>query len=333
MPPPLVWLSSRDCRNLLTADMAYEAVRQALACHARGDFQQPLKPYIRPLGHEREYEGGRFIAMPGYLAEPLHVAGIKWISGFPSNVDRGLARASGILVLNSVETGIPLAVMDCTAVSAWRTAAVAAIAFDLLAPQVPRKVGILGSGPIARAILEALVSRHERNIARLHLFDLRSDRARELARELSGSSSHPLHVCDSSKECVEEANVVVTATTASRPYIQREWVGPGMLIIALSFEDCTEELFLAADKVVVDDFDQACREGKFLHRLVQAGRFSRERVHAELGELVVGAKPGRECPEEIIYVNPMGMAIEDVALAHAVYQAALARGIGQVLQP
>src|SRR5262249_5951900 len=149
----------KDCRSLLTADMAYEAVRLALACHARGNCQQPLKPYIRPLGHEREYEGGRFIAMPAYLAEPFRVAGIKWISGFPANIDRGLARASGILVLNSVETGIPLAVMDCTAVSAWRTAAVAALAFDLLAPPVPRTVGILGAGPIARAILQALVSR------------------------------------------------------------------------------------------------------------------------------------------------------------------------------
>ncbi|HRY14387.1 MAG TPA: 2,3-diaminopropionate biosynthesis protein SbnB, partial [Candidatus Competibacteraceae bacterium] len=123
------------------------AVRDCLLCHERGEFVQPLKPYVRPRGREGEYEGGRFIAMPAYLGGRFDMAGIKWIAGFPTNLNRGLPRASGTLQLNCSVTGRPLAIMECETLSARRTTAIAVLAVDLLAAPPPLKVAIIGAGP------------------------------------------------------------------------------------------------------------------------------------------------------------------------------------------
>ena len=296
MPHSILWLNDNQVDKLLDPAAAYRSVRGAFECHARKDYQQPLKPYVRPLGREQEHQGGRFIAMPGFLGGPFQTAGLKWISGFPSNVERGLPRASGILVLNSTETGQPLAVLECGVLSARRTAAVAALAFDLLAPPGPQQVALLGAGPIARAVIEALDHGPERDIGEFRLYDLRRDRAESLAAELVDRIGRDIRIATSAEACVAGAGVIITATTGSRGYLRREWVSVGGLIVALSLDDCTPELFLAADKVVVDDYDQSNREDKLLHRLVKDGRFGRDRVHAELGEIITGSKPGREVP-------------------------------------
>ena len=123
------------------------------------------------------------------------------------------------------------------------------------------------------------------------------------------------------------ADVVVAATTGTSGYIQREWLKSGALLIALSLDDPTEETFLAS-KVVVDDWEQCCREEKLLHRLTNAGRFSREMAHAQLGQLITGEKQGRTSSKENFLVVPMGMAIEDLAVAKVAFDLAVERGIG-----
>ncbi|MFH0770772.1 MAG: 2,3-diaminopropionate biosynthesis protein SbnB [Candidatus Peregrinibacteria bacterium] len=327
-PSKTLWLSDEQVQDLLTPDEAYAAVANALACHARGDFQQPLKPYIRPKGREQERTGGRFIAMPAYLGGDLQAAGLKWIAGFPANIEKGLPRASGLMALNSTETGRLLALMPCETLSARRTAAIAALSFDHLAPPPPRKVAVIGAGPIGRSVLEALVSHPERGIVEARLCDLRRQRAEEAVHLLSGISLPPVRIFTDAQSCVQDAEVVVTATTGSRDYLQNEWLSRGRLLVALSLDDCKPEVLLSSDKVVVDDFDQCCREEKLLHRLVQERRFSRERIAATLGEIINGTKTGRTQASENIYVNPMGMAIEDVAVAQTVFRKALREHIG-----
>lgn len=326
----LIWIPDSQVSEMLTPAVAYEAVADALRCHARGAIDQPLKPYIRPQGRDREHRGGRFIAMPAYIGPPVAVTGIKWIAGFPSNPQRGLPRASGVIILNSLETGRPFAVIECPTISARRTAAVAAIAFDHLAPRTVCKVALLGAGPVGGAVVEALQS-GEREIAQISVFDPRDDRSRGLVSRHSQNAAIPLRVADSPQQCVDGADVVITATTGASNYLEANWIALGGLIVALSLDDCTEELFLSADKVVVDDFDQCNREEKLLHRLVASGRFRKEQVYAELGELLVGKKAGRTTANERIYVNPMGMAIEDLATAKAVYDNTVRAGRGQVL--
>lgn len=328
-----LWLSEAEVQELCKPSDAYAAVREALRCHAQQTFVQPLKPYIRPKGRGQEHEGGRFIAMPAYVGGDLNYAGIKWIAGFPANVQRGLPRASGLLALNSCDDGRLLALMPCETLSARRTGAVAAISFDHLAPPGPQSVGVIGSGPIGRSVIEALLDKESgsRDIRTIHVCDLRRERAEQLAAIVSGRFSVAIQVHEDPKPCVEQSNVIIPATTGSKEYIESGWMrNDGWLFVGLSLDDARPEILLSADKVIVDDWEQACREEKLLHRLVQQGRFSRERLYATLGEIIVG-KPGREKPTERIYVNPMGMAVEDVATGARIYEKAIVAGAGRRL--
>jgi ornithine cyclodeaminase len=312
-----MWLSDEQVARILTPAMAYDGVLAALSCHARGDFVQPLKPYVRPKGRDGEYDGGRYIAMPAFVGGDVRAAGVKWIGSVPKNVERGLPRASGVLVLNDVETGRPLAVMECATLSARRTAAVASVCFDLFAPQY-RRVALIGCGPINFEVGLAFGS-YERGIAEMVLCDLREERAKHLADSIAGKGLFPIEITSNPQQAVKGATVIVCATTGAKGYIQSEWVNSCKLMIPLSLEDCDPGVLLSANKIIVDDFDQCNREEKLLNRLVQQGSLSRENIYAELGQVVIRQKPGRE-GEEVVYANLMGMAMEDICVAQKVYR-------------
>jgi 2,3-diaminopropionate biosynthesis protein SbnB len=329
MIPTLYYLSDREISRILTPELTIKAVSLALDCHARGDFEQPLKPYLYPLGRDHVDKGGRFITMPARLGDPFHCAGVKHIAGFPSNRNRGLPRASGLIILNDIETGFPMAVMDCARISASRTASIAALSYQYLGPSRPGHVAICGAGAIAAACIDAM-SALDCPPCGFSLYDLDKTRAEQLAVELTAPGRPPIRACDQARTCVEGAEVLITATTAKEAYLRRDWLADCRLVVALSFEDCEPGVLLAS-KVVVDDWDQCCREDKPIHRLTRAGLFSRERVHGELSEIVTGRRFGRESEDELVYVNPMGMAIEDLAVAWMVFQAATGSGLGLAL--
>lgn len=324
-----LWLKDEEVAALLDHQTAYRTLSKALQCHAEGAFCQPLKPYLRPMGREGERTGGRYIAMPAYLGGEFARPGIKWIASRPANVDCGIPRASGIVILNSPDTGEIAAIMECRTLSARRTAAVAAISFDLFAPRGPRSVGLLGAGPIGQEALDALAAR-DRNIACYQIFDPHLERAEALAGRLASLSGVPARAVSSSEEAVRGANVTVCATTGAAGYVERDWIQEGALLVALSLDDPTEATFLAA-KVVTDDWDQANREEKLLHRLTKAGVFSREKLYGQLGEVLSGRIPPRTDDDSLFLVAPMGMAIEDIAVAHVVLERAVAHEIGQYL--
>jgi len=319
----ILWLNQSNVQKLIRPEMVLKAVHEALVCHALGQYQQPLKPYIRPIPNEKEH---RFIAMPACLLSSFQVAGIKWISGFPSNLKIGLQRAAGIIILNSLETGFPIAIMDCAEISAARTAAVATISINYLAKHGSTRIALLGAGPIAAATIKS-ISVNNPGQFEFVIFDPNMERVESLAKSLPAELSPSRSV----QECVNNADVVVTATSGSTGYLRKEWIATGALIVALSLDDATEDLFLSADKMIVDDYDQCNRENKLLHRLTTQGRFSKNEVYAELGEIISGNKPGRENEKELIYINPMGMAIEDIATAYALYLEALKLKIGTYL--
>ena len=316
-----VWIDDAEVASTLTHDMAYDAVHDALACHSVGSFDQPLKPYVRPGGREHEAEQGRLISMPGFVGDPVNALGAKLIAGFPSNLDRGLPRASGIVVLNCPETGIPLAIMDCQTLSARRTAAVASVAVDHLATHSQRRIGIIGAGPICGEVISSLLSRH-RDIESVAIFDVRSDRSKAMVTLGKRFADVPFASSPTAEHCVRNSNVIVTAVTGTKNYLPLSWLSGDWLLIPLSLDDCTDDVPLAADKIICDDFAQGNREEKMLHRLTKSGKLSRANIYAELGEIVAGKKAGRE-GDERIYANLMGMAIEDIAVADRVYRKVL----------
>ncbi len=323
----LLWLSRADVRAAMGGSIRpyVEALRGALALHAEGATAQPLKPYLR--WRENGHIADRIIAMPGYVGGAEPIAGIKWIGSKHDNpAARGIPRASAVIVLNDAETHFPVALMEGGEISGMRTAGVTVLACELFAREGFSTVGLVGCGFIGRLHALGLLEVFD-SITNLYLFDRERAAAERLQAELARSGKL-VHVCDSAEEAVRAAEVVVPCTVADAPYIPFSWLAPGVFVSNISLMDVEPDAYVEVDKLVVDDWDQCNREGKTLHTLVEEGRFSRERLHAELGDVVRGAVPGRESADERIMLSPMGMAVEDVACAAAVYRHALAQGAG-----
>jgi ornithine cyclodeaminase len=307
-----------------------DAIAAGLAAHARGDYVQPLKPYLRWTG--ADHIADRIIAMPCYLGGEQPVAGLKWIGSRQHNPARfGLERASAVVVLNDAQTNYPIAIMEGGLISGMRTAAITAIATRHLARGGFTEVACIGCGPIARMQMQTLLEQFS-SIERLHLFDLSPTAADTLASTLADSFPNVSFLRAASAEsAVRAGDVVVTCTVTDSPYLTYDWLKTGAFVSNVSIMDVHKNVYEKADKVVVDDWDQSNREKKTINQLVLEGRFSREQLHAELGEIVIGEKPGRESDDEIILLNPMGMAIDDLVCAQHFYRLAHARGIGTQL--
>lgn len=311
--------------------LVINGVESALRMHAARQFVQPLKPYLRWRG-EANHVADRIIAMPAYVGGDRPIAGLKWIGSKHDNPSgRGMERASALIILNDAETHYPIAVLEGALISSLRTAAVTALAVRHLANPESKDLTCLGCGPIGRTHLEMLLSRFP-GIRRVHLFDLNVKAARELADKLTGENPLvEIRVAESAEKAVRQGDIVVTCTVAEKPYLRFGWLKAGAFLANVSIMDVHKEVFLQVDKVVVDDWDQCNREKKVINQLVEEGLFSREKLHAELGEIIAGLRPGRESKDERILLNPMGMAIEDVAAAQSVYHEALKAGRGRWL--
>jgi len=325
----ILYLNRRDVRAAMGSIRGYvEALRGALALHAEGKTAQPLKPYLR--WRRRGHIADRIIAMPGYVGGPDEMAGIKWIGSKHDNpTERGIPRASAVIVLNDAETHFPVAVMEGGEISGMRTAGVTVLACEYLARPGFGSVTLVGCGFIGRlhalGLLESFPA-----IERLYLYDHEPRAARALAEELEqlGRERLSVTVCETAEEAVCRGEVVVPCTVTAKPYIELDWLMPGVFVSNISIMDVKPDVYVGVDKLLVDDWEQANRERKTINQLVLAGRLKQSDLHAELGDVVRGHRPGREDPDERILLNPMGMAIEDVACAAAVYRTAREQGTG-----
>jgi N-[(2S)-2-amino-2-carboxyethyl]-L-glutamate dehydrogenase len=301
-----------------------EPVRQAFASHARGETVLPLKPYLYAPGPDH-HPADRIIAMPAHVGG---VSGLKWIGSKHDNpTARGLPRASAVIVLNDPATNRPIAILEGALISSMRTAAASLVASQLLARSDSATVAIVGCGVIGQRHAEAFTQCWPA-LERLVLHDVETSRAVELSEFLSRRGAVDVDVAADAEAAARAADILVTCTVGASPYVERSWLSPGSFVANVSLVDVTEDVFTSVDKLVVDDWDQCNREGKTIHQLTTRGVLSREDLYAELGEVVVGTKPGRENEEEIILLNPMGIAITDVACAHLLYRAAVAAGVG-----
>lgn len=328
----LRYLSRSDIAGLGgdRSDLYMEAVEAGFCLHAAGDFVQPLKPYLR--SPRTNHIADRIIAMPAWIGGAQPMAGLKWIGSKHDNpAARGLPRASAVIVLNDPETNYPIAVMEAGLISAMRTAAVTGLAIRHLARGGFTEATIIGCGPIGEC-QAAMLAEQFPSLVRLHLFDLRREAAEDLSARIRDQFPHlAVTIAPSAEAAVRDAPVVITCTVTDEPYLPFAWLARGTLLANVSIMDVERDVFLKVDKVVVDDWDQSNREKKVINLLVEAGEFSRDRLHAELGEIVVGRKAGRETDDEIILLNPMGMAIDDIACARAILARAEAAQAGTLL--
>jgi len=301
-------------------------VRDAFRLQALGDTRLPSKPTIRwSDAIDSEEREGRIMAMPAYVGGDMDVAGLKWIPSVPDNAARGLPRGIGLIVLTDRVTGLPLAVMDGTVVSAMRTGAVTGLCCALLAREGSSVATLLGAGVQARTQLLGLRASLP-GLSEIRVWDVVPGRAAAFCAEAHGGPR--LVAVEDPEGACRGADVIVPVTMAREPYVPPAWLGPGGLFVSISSLDPTVELIRAADVLVCDVWEHETEhESRPFARAVAAGAVRREDV-VELGDLVCGRRAGRTAPEQRIFVSAVGLAIEDVAAAHRVYLRARDLGLG-----
>ena len=315
----LLYLSQADVAalNLSMAEII-ELLEVAFAEKGHGRVEMPPKPGIHPGG------GDNFIhAMPAYIPA-LGAAGIKWVGGFPDNAKKGLPYISGLLILNDSQTGLPLAVMDCQWITAMRTAAASAVAARRLARPESKRMGILGCGVQGFSHAEAFqvlfpleeIVAYDTSAAALQNF--RKKVESKLGLRVV-SAAHP-------QEAVTGCDLVVTAgPILKKPHktIQAGWLEQGAFASLVDFDSYWEPAAMKeADKFCTDDLAQ------FAY-YQSVGYFQDvPPIHADLGELVTEQKSGRESESERNIACNLGLAIDDMAVAPALYQRAVEKGIG-----
>jgi alanine dehydrogenase len=301
-----VYLGRDAVERLLTPQACLAAVEHAF--RLLGEGRAPA-PAVLAMHAER----GTFHVKAGMLTTDRPYFAAKLNANFPGNGALGLPTIQGALILSDATNGIPLAIMESGAITALRTAAASALAAKHLARKGWRTLAIVGCGSQAEPHLRAL--RPHRAV----VYDIDRDKASAFARERGIAASSDL------AQCLADADVVVTCTSAKRWFVARDMIRPGTFIAAVGADhEHKQEIqpeLLAAAKLVTDLTDQAAAAGD-LHHAIAAGLMSAGEVHAELAEIVCGAKPGRESNDEIIVFDSTGIGLQDVAAAIAAYQRA-----------
>ena len=303
-----------------------DVIAQGLHAHGAGKTVLPPKSHL-VLDH---LVNGHFNILSGYV-EPIACAGVKVIGDYVDNWKHRLPSEVGLLTLYDPQTGVPFCLMDATSLTWQRTGAVTCVGAKHLARADSRVVTHLGARGSAFQNLRLLADAFDLDEIRV-ASKRRETRERLAARVERELGVRGVAVDDAAAAC-RDADIVIEATRLERPevLIPADAIKPGALIVTYGWMMAVDpELPFGMDKLVVDDWAQ-CRQGGALYPLIKAGRLKDEHIHAEIGQIVCGAKAGREHNDERILFWHRGFAISDIVLGHAIHARAEKEGIGTVL--
>ncbi len=311
---PTLLLSKKDVQNLINMNEVIPVVEAAFKDCAEGKGMMPPKVYLT-------VKDGDFRAMPAALPE---AAGMKWVNVHAGNPAKGLPTVMAVLIYNDPATGYPLAVMDATESTAFRTAATSAIASKYLARKDSQNIGVVGAG--RQAYMHIIAHAMLFNLKEIRVFDIFPDAAAKLIKSLA---AYPLKA--SSLEETVKSDILCTLTPAHQPVVQKKWLVPGTHINAVGADapgkEELEPSVLNDALVVVDDLRQASHAGE-INVPVLKGLFKKQQIYATLGEIVAGRKAGRTDNKTITIFDSTGLAIEDIAVARLLYDKAQKTGTG-----
>lgn len=338
----ILYLCRQDVERACRGIDSVAVIREVFRLHSAGETILPDEAYLGWSNDEGE--SVRSLNMPGYVGGSLRAAGTKIINGNIANPWRGLPRASGLTILYDSVSVRPVCIMEGAYISSLRTASVTALAAELLQGEDITCLAIIGAGALARAHITLLTERlpHLRHI---RIFDIEGERVAALQRELApvlAAKRVEMQPIATAEEAIRPAQLIVPVTTTTTGYIAYAWLQPGSVLVNISLDDPLPEVVLKADVVIVDDWNLVRNDPRrLIGRMYREGKVTgpddpleagKRRIDAQLGEIVDGCKPGRCGPQDIILVNPFGLAIEDVGLAAWVYQAAHDSGLGVWLE-
>jgi alanine dehydrogenase len=315
-------LSSREVGQCLRLDEAISAVEHAFRAYHRHEADMPPKSYV-----DLPQFGGDVRSMPARVGNAVSV---KWVNSHPGNPEKhGLPTVIGTLILSDPATGFPLAVMDATLLTAFRTGAAAAVATRALARSDAKTLGIIGSG--TQAAYQVAAISLVRDLERVVLADSRREVAEALAARVRAAAGSRLDVVVADLKEAAGQDIVCTLTPVHKPIVKADWVERGAHVNALGADAAGKqeiEADLLADAViVVDDWEQATHSGE-VNVPLSNGTLRREHIRGTLGAVLEGAIPGRMGPTEITIFDSTGLAIQDAAVARLVYDRAVKQGLG-----
>ncbi len=323
-------LSERDVRDLLDIDRLVDALAGAMAALSAGKASVP--PRVAAMVEDRK---AFLAAMPAYVPG-LGVLESKLVAVFPTNADRGLHTHQAVIVAFDPDTGEPRALMDGRYITESRTAAGSALATRLLAREDAAVLAVLGTGVQAEAHLRAIP--RVRGISEARVAGRDPAKARALAETAQAELGIPVVAAHSFGEAMEGADVVCVCTHSPEPVVLREWVEPGMHITSVGVNADGPEVDTATvgDSVLVVEsraavlapFPSGASE---LRIAIEEGVIAEDDIHAEIGELVAGVRPGRTSPDQITLYKSVGVAVQDAAAAALVLEAARERGVGLIV--
>jgi ornithine cyclodeaminase len=322
-------ISASGQERIINMKKAIEAVASSLKYFSTGEAVTPIRTAI-PIVKG----GGTALFMPSSVESEASL-GVKFVSVFPTNKQKGKETIYGVLVLADIETGEPLALMEASSLTALRTGAVAGLATELLSRKNSKVLSVIGTGKQSLGIINAILT--VRDIKEIHLYNRSIEKAQRLSNLLEEKALDKqgvIKVHEHPEEAVRLADILVTATNSTGPVLSEAWVRPGTHINAIGsfrpdMQEIPTELLKRAGRVIVESKEAALEETGDLIIPIKKGDFSPEGTLTELGEIIAGSESGRQLNEEITLFKSVGLATMDVVVAKQVYDLALRAGIGQ----
>ncbi len=326
-PNAMLVLNRGTVEALLDMDQLIDRLAPAMASLSAGTVSLPPR-----VGATVPDSGGTLASMPAYVPSPGTLA-TKLISLFPGNAGTGIPTHQALVALFDPANGSLLAVMDGTHITAVRTGACSALATRMLARGDAGVMAVLGTGVQAQWQIRAVP--RVRSIREVRIAGRDPEKARALARGLSGKLGIPIHAAESYREALAGADIVCAATHSPDPVVRWEWLGPGVHVnsVGLNHEGREVDQDTVVNSLVVVESRQAVLGpapggANDLKWPIRDGLMTEDHIHAELGELVSGARPGRTNAEQVTLYKSVGVAVQDAVAASLVLAAARERGLG-----
>ncbi|WP_273130497.1 2,3-diaminopropionate biosynthesis protein SbnB [Bacillus weihaiensis] len=292
-------------------------ISNALKCYGNKDYSQPVKPYLRYKNMTN-----RIIAMPAYLGGKFDIAGIKWISSFPENINKNKSRANSVVILNDANTGEPISILNGTFVSIIRTVSLSGLIIEEYLKKRKKEkvvVGIIGFGPIGQYHSMLLQQHFQEYINNILVYD-----KRPIAKE---KLNEKIQIVNKWEDAYLNSDIVITCTVSEKRYIDKA-PKPGSLLLNISLRDFkAQSININNDLIVVDDWDEVARENTDIEYFSSKCGLSKEKS-LSLYDLLFREGFTNSQEESSIMVNPMGLAVFDVAIANYYYNQALDMNVG-----
>jgi len=313
-------LNANELRQALPMRQAIAAMKGAFASLSNGTAVVPLRTRLQIPSHN-----ALSLFMPAYMrSESGEALAVKVVSLYPGNPPRGLAYIQAAVLVLEADTGRAIALLEGSTLTAIRTGAGSGAAIDILARKDSKVVAVFGAGAQGRTQLEAACA--VRNIETVFIFNPTLEKARTFAEEMAGRNSIPkdIRVVSTPRTAIENADIICTATTSSKPVFDDNDIKPGMHISAVgAYTPQMQEVpieTVARARVVVDSYVTVMEEAGDIVQAIQAGTFRESDIHAEIGEIILGSKAGRASEDEITLFKSVGNAVQDAAAAQLALQ-------------